>query len=39
LKNGGTRKETIEGLIRGFEQAKCQGFSRQALINRGGIPP
>ncbi len=27
LKNGRTRKETIEGLIRGFEQAKCQGFN------------
>ena len=27
LKNGRTRKETIEGLIRDFEQGKCQGFN------------
>jgi putative endonuclease len=29
LKNGNTRRETIEKLIRDFDKTKCQGFNSQ----------
>lgn len=32
LKNGNTRKATIEKLVNSFSPRKCQGFNSQALV-------
>jgi putative endonuclease len=36
LKNGKTRKEALEKLIKAFPKAKCQGFNSQTLIKNKG---
>ncbi len=33
LKNGRTRKGTVDKLIHNFNKAKCQGFNSQTLID------